>query len=463
MCAIFGAVLYKTRNRDIAAVNHLLAHIASESTARGRDGFGWRLQGVRGAHPFVHTQRRPGRIDPTDLPVKFVDAPFDCATLIGNFRAEPTTEFVLEKGLCDQQPYSDKNWSIVHNGTIANDRELRDHTVRTTIDSAAIVETLVRSECPPGLLAFEQCIHLLEGSYAILAQHHNAQASIFVATNYKPVWKIETPWGWFFASNRDYFPGSYPAVMLEPYSVHEFRAIEGARSVYHRQHSLRPVAKRVPRALVVASGGMDSTVAAAHCKYKQMDVELIHFQYGCRAETKEVDAIKNIAAHLDVPVRFQDINVYKPSHSRLFDKDSDIAGGEEGAEFAHEWVPARNLLMLSYAVAIAEAEGFDYIVLGNNLEESGAYPDNEPEFIHKLNDVLPFAVGANKQVEIIMPVGTMMKHEIVKLGLDVCAPLELTWSCYKHGDKHCGKCGPCYMRKTAFEINNTTEVIEYED
>lgn len=61
-----------------------------------------------------------------------------------------------------------------------------------------------------------------------------------------------------------------------------------------------------------------------------------------------------------------------------------------------------------------------------------------------------------------MPVGNLVKHEIVKMGLQIGAPLHLTWSCYEGGDKHCGKCGPCYMRKTAFEINGVKDPVEYE-
>jgi 7-cyano-7-deazaguanine synthase len=156
------------------------------------------------------------------------------------------------------------------------------------------------------------------------------------------------------------------------------------------------------------------------------------------------------------------MDIYDKSDSPLLRDDSNIAGGEEGAEFAHEWVPARNIVMLSIATAYAEAKGFDYIVLGNNLEEAGAYPDNEPEFINRFNDLLPFAVGDGKRVRVVMPVGNLMKHEIVDLGHRLGAPLDLTWSCYRAGDKHCGTCGPCFMRRTAFEINNLEEVIEYE-
>jgi 7-cyano-7-deazaguanine synthase len=115
--------------------------------------------------------------------------------------------------------------------------------------------------------------------------------------------------------------------------------------------------------------------------------------------------------------------------------------------------------MLANAVAYAEANNHDVIALGNNLEESGAYPDNEEEFTHLLDGVLDYAVQEGRQVRLVAPVGHLMKHEIVRLGVDINAPLDLTWSCYKDGDKHCGECGPCFMRRTAFERNGLTDPV----
>jgi 7-cyano-7-deazaguanine synthase len=219
--------------------------------------------------------------------------------------------------------------------------------------------------------------------------------------------------------------------------------------------------KTATRALVVCSGGLDSVVAATKLVREGHDVELIHFMYGSRAEGREQAAVVAVGEALGVPVRFHAISAYQPEDSPLLRADSTIAGGEEGAEFAHEWVPARNLLMLATATALAEARGFQLVALGNNLEEAGAYPDNEPEFIDRFNDLLPFAVGDGKRVRVVMPVGNMMKHEIVALGHELKAPLHLTWSCYRTGPVHCGRCGPCYMRSTAFHINGLPEVIEY--
>jgi len=117
---------------------------------------------------------------------------------------------------------------------------------------------------------------------------------------------------------------------------------------------------------------------------------------------------------------------------------------------------------LSLATSIAEDRGFDYVAIGVNLEEAGAFSDNEMMFVKKFNEILPYSTNLQNRVEVLMPVGNLMKHEIVKLGVEIGTPLELTWSCYEGGEKHCGKCGPCYMRKKAFEINGLVDPVEYQ-
>lgn len=172
-------------------------------------------------------------------------------------------------------------------------------------------------------------------------------------------------------------------------------------------------------------------------------------------------AVQAIAAHLNAPLHILETDVLAKIGGSSLLTNGNIASGEAGAEFAHEWCPARNLVLASLATAMAEAHGYTAIALGNNLEESGAYPDNEQAFIHALNTVMPNAVADGKHVRFIQPVGNLMKHQIVSLGLKVNAPLHLTWSCYKDGPKHCGDCGPCYMRRKAFTMNNATDPVEY--
>lgn len=470
MCSIIGAALAPklTAPQKVLAqriVNTMWQH----GTARGRDGRGWVYDsGVGTQWPSARAgdHLRPCTLGPP--PVS------SGAVLIGNFRAEPTTEYVKSKTALDQQPYvlatGQQSWAVVHNGTIANDKVLRAavrHTYNSTIDSAAIVETLTlaldATRSPEA--AFYNTIDLLEGSFAILAMCNMRRWELFFACNYRPIWALRTDFGVFVASTRDAFGEHTEHVpqMIRPYTKGVITHVEPViiESV-HRAPS--PVdAKGSPRALVVCSGGLDSVVAATIAQKRDgFNVTLLHFTYGSRAEPRERAAVDRVAQRLGCELIVQSIDAYRVEDSPLLDVDSPIAGGEPGAEFAHEWVPARNLLMLSLATAIAEARGIQTIILGNNLEEAGAYPDNEPEFIDRFNDLLPFAVRAGARMRVLQPVGNLMKHEIVAAGVRYGAPLDATWSCYRQGILHCGRCGPCFMRRAAFQINGISEVIKYE-
>jgi 7-cyano-7-deazaguanine synthase len=195
------------------------------------------------------------------------------------------------------------------------------------------------------------------------------------------------------------------------------------------------------------------------------DVTLLHFRYGCRAEAKEIEAIKNVAHYLGCSVKLIDMaGVFRNDigNSRLtntYDELMTDRQGEASAELAYEWVPARNLVFYSMALAYAEAHKMDVLALGNNLEESGAYPDNEMIFTLKFAEIVPYAINLGHRIRIEQPVGNLMKHEIVKKAIGLGTPLEMTWSCYENGDAHCGTCGPCYMRKKAFEMNGLTDPV----
>ena len=443
MCGIVGALLKDiTSTAQLENVNELLFHIMYSSRERGRDGYGYTVETNKEGYTFKSIIRG----DP--MVTQFFTKPFREGSMIANLRAEPTTEYVKDKTPEDQQPYGLGFWNVVHNGTIANDYELRSYEVKTTIDSAAIVEQLYHKISP-----VTRMTKAIEGSYAILLQQRDDLRILHVICNYRPIWYIKTEFGLFFASSAEFFPRGYYPKMVTPYTRNIFTD-KGIMST-----SLLPDPNK--RALVVCSGGLDSVVAATKMIKEGYEVELIHFEYGSRAQGPEVVAVTDVANHLGCKLHFKDMTIYQQKDSPLLRDDGGVAGGEAGAEFAHEWVPARNLVMLSLAVAYAEANDFDVIALGNNLEEAGAYPDNEPEFIHRFNSILPFAVQNGRQVRIEMPVGNLMKHEIVALGKRIGAPMHLTWSCYRNGDKHCGNCGPCYMRQTAFEINELEEVIEY--
>jgi 7-cyano-7-deazaguanine synthase len=360
----------------------------------------------------------------------------DCTGVLGNWRATPTTEAMQGR----EQPYD----RVVHNGTIANDRELGNPPGH--IDSEVIGKVLDRTNVHTVAASLAK----LKGSYALAIAGND---TIFLAANYKPLYYYLRGGTVYFSSMERHLEmvvnEGHRACKLQPYSVLDLRTWE-------RAHLTRRFGKR---ALVVASAGLDSTVVAAKMQHDGFDVTLLHYRYGCKAGGPEQEAIKRIAQRMEVPLVFLDLDFSKFTGGSPLFGGAEISSGVAGSEYAHEWVPARNLVMLANAVAYAEANNHDVIALGNNLEESGAYPDNEEEFTHLLDGVLDYAVQEGRQVRLVAPVGHLMKHEIVRLGVDINAPLDLTWSCYKDGDKHCGECGPCFMRRTAFERNGLTDPV----
>lgn len=425
MCGIVGVVL----NRPFD-----LGPALAQNSVRGRDSWGvWTKD-----FAIRETAAYDGR------PMKVQDV------ALANLRAEPTTEWVRKKRREDVQPYEVGDWVIVHNGTIANDKQLiTEYKLKppTRIDSWVIAALCDQ-------LGFQDMLQRIIGSYAIIACNKRRPDMLYYAMNYRPLYLTKLG----ILSHGQ----ALSSVPLNPFSRLLPSYTWGILhpTVFNAALPLRPLNTQ-EKALVVCSGGLDSTVAAAALALYGMQVELLHFDYGCRATSNEIKAVRAIAERLNVPLRIVQTDVFKKviGHSRLLDPTASFAHTEAGAEYAHEWVPARNLILTSIAVGIAEAHGFNVLALGANLEEAGAYPDNEPEFLNQFGKLLPFSIGDGKQLRIATPVGNLMKHEIVKLGLRVNAPMELTWSCYNQGNRHCGKCGPCFMRRKAFEINGVQDPV----
>lgn len=215
--------------------------------------------------------------------------------------------------------------------------------------------------------------------------------------------------------------------------------------------------------LVICSGGLDSTTAAAHAS--SIDGRhpiLLHFRYGCRAEPREMEAVKRVASTLGGEFVLEELSWLRDlGASRLTDPGSQISGAIEGAEYPYEWVPARNLVMVAHAAAFCDAHAIGEIYMGLNLEEGAVYPDNTVEFYERLNAVLQLATLVRPVIR--MPLARMMKWQIVRYARQIGAPIHLSWSCYHAGPLHCGRCGPCYMRRTAHAMVGLPDVIEYAD
>jgi 7-cyano-7-deazaguanine synthase len=378
-----------------------------------------------------------GRDDYNEMEVRFKNM----RVRMGWCRATPTTEPVANS----TQPFHCGEYSVFHNGTIANDRELGNPEGR--VDSAIIPEVLERH----GLSGLSK----LKGSFALAIA--SREYGLVLACNYKPIYYVERDGFLFYASLewmldpviRDNYVA---AVKLNPYTMflpHQSEA-----------RSLRPGGIPSPdKVLVVCSGGLDSTVAATKYVRDGHEVTLLHFDYGCKAGSREASVVEALAERLGCKLIHAALPSVSVAGSSITSGDAEIAESIAGAEYAHEWVPARNFQMLAIACGIAEANNLSVVAYGANLEEAGAYPDNEEELVWLLNKAMPNVVSDGFSLRIEAPLGHLMKHEIVKMGLALDAPFDLTWSCYRGGEEHCGHCGPCFMRRKAFERNGCSDPV----
>lgn len=363
---------------------------------------------------------------------------------VANHRATPTTENDAPR---HNQPFG-ATVKVVHNGVISNDKDLG--VKEGEIDSSVLAEVLDFTS----LAAMRDSLAKVEGSYALAAM---TPETIYLACNYKPIWIGKKDNEYYFSSLEHHFEGTgIRPYRMKPYSV--MNLLTGETHDLPRQQS--------NRAIVICSGGLDSTAVAAYACHEHgaENVLLVHFRYGCKAQKPEVMAIPKIAERLGCKHKFMELPYTDMTgNSPILQSGDTISESIEGAEYAHEWVPARNFLFMAYTVAFAEANNYGHIYLGTNLEEGGAYPDNEEQFIRDVNACLYGAVQNGVKIEIHTPLGNLMKREIVEFGTKYNAPFDLSWSCYRDDDCHCGHCGPCYMRKMAFMRAGIADPTKYEE
>ena len=227
------------------------------------------------------------------------------------------------------------------------------------------------------------------------------------------------------------------------------------------------------KALVLFSGGLDSTTALALAisKYGKENVVALSVSYG-QKHIKEIEASNKIARYYDVEHIFLDLaKIFEYSNCSLLSQNSDIAipEGEYAKQLQEQngalstYVPFRNGLFLSSAASIALSKDCDIIYYGAHADDAAgeAYPDCSVEFTKAINEAI--YLGSGKKVSVVGPFVNMHKADIVKLGLELNVPYELTWSCYEGHDKACGKCGTCLDRIKAFEANGVKDPIEYEE
>jgi queuosine biosynthesis protein QueC len=219
-------------------------------------------------------------------------------------------------------------------------------------------------------------------------------------------------------------------------------------------------------AVCLVSGGMDSCVTAAIAQKETDEIAFLHISYGQRTERRERKAFNDIADfygvrnRLDVSIEY----LARIGGSSLTDKNIEVTEADlESKEIPTSYVPFRNANMLAIATSWAEVLGAGKIYIGAVAEDSSGYPDCRPEFYEAFGKAIEIGTKPETKIEIKTPIIHLSKAEIVKKGLELNAPLHLSWSCYRSEDVACGTCDSCALRLRGFARAGVKDPIAYRD
>jgi len=218
-------------------------------------------------------------------------------------------------------------------------------------------------------------------------------------------------------------------------------------------------------AVVLLSGGMDSCVCTAIAvrEHGAKNVAAMHISYGQRTEAREREAFSAICDHLNIGTRMliENRGLSQIGGSALTDKSIAVPESQHiGKEIPITYVPFRNAHFLSAAVSWAEVLGASRIYIGAVAQDSSGYPDCRPEYYQAFEQVIRVGTKAGG-ISIATPLIALRKAEIIRRGLELGAPLELTWSCYTEEREACGVCDSCALRLRAFEAAGAKDPLPY--
>jgi 7-cyano-7-deazaguanine synthase len=216
------------------------------------------------------------------------------------------------------------------------------------------------------------------------------------------------------------------------------------------------------RAVVLLSGGMDSCVCATLAS-RDYNAAAVHVSYGQRTEERERQSFQAICDRLNIREKLIVRNdaLRAIGGSALTDESIAVPTSHAiGHEVPVTYVPFRNAHFLSVAVSWAEVLGAEKIFIGAVEQDSSGYPDCRPAYYDAFNCVIKTGTKAGN-IEIVTPLIALRKGEIIRLGLELGAPFDLTWSCYSRQDQACGVCDSCVLRLRAFAAAGAHDPIPY--
>lgn len=218
-------------------------------------------------------------------------------------------------------------------------------------------------------------------------------------------------------------------------------------------------------AIVLVSGGMDSCVTAAIASTENDELAFLHVSYGQRTEKRERQAFEALADHYRVDLRlvisFE--HLAQIGGSSLTDLSIAVTPANlNSREIPSSYVPFRNSHLLAAAVSWGEVINANAIYIGAVAEDSSGYPDCRPEFYAAFQNVIDLGTKPGTNIRVRTPVIHLKKSEIVRTGLELGAPLDLTWSCYQASERACGNCDSCALRLRAFREAGVPDPIPYQ-
>ncbi len=217
------------------------------------------------------------------------------------------------------------------------------------------------------------------------------------------------------------------------------------------------------KAVVLMSGGMDSCVTAAIAR-QDYEIAALHASYGQPTERRELQSFHALADHFRAAQRlavkldhFRAIGGSSLTDSAMPIHDANL----ENKDIPDTYVPFRNAHFLSVATSWAEVIGATKIFIGAVWEDSSGYPDCRPEYYEAFNKVIRAGTRPTTNITIETPLIYLSKCDIAKKGVELAAPLHLTWSCYRESDTACGTCDSCALRLRAFQQARLEDPIAY--
>lgn len=223
-------------------------------------------------------------------------------------------------------------------------------------------------------------------------------------------------------------------------------------------------------AVVAVSGGMDSCVTTA-IAIEKYQLALAHINYGQRTEKRELKAFNDIADYFDVKERLivDYSHLSKIGSSSLTDKNISVSKADlnnkrnlpAGRRVPTSYVPFRNANILSACVSWAEVLKAKAVFIGAVYEDSSGYPDCRPDFFSSFEKMVELGTKPETKIKIETPIIHLSKSEIVRKGIELKAPLHLTWSCYQNEDEACGDCDSCALRLRGFQKAGVDDPINY--